>query len=235
MKKNHKISDEGLNMQAGLDRIKAAAAIPTACGPDIAPAPARGGFVLVRHVTMVPSGQDAEGRDQWSAAQTGYGHRTGIRCADVFDQMIARAEKARVPWLLTPGQIAVARHYRSLTERHAAGGIKLSQMDRGARGGDGREFMDAFLAEGRELAAIHRRIGGGVSMAVRRVRPSVRGARSNILDRVLVDQVCLGDRTVAAVLRLHGWSVNKPTREAAIAALCASLDRMIGYRGQKTY
>ncbi|SHL80287.1 hypothetical protein SAMN05444389_101427 [Paracoccus solventivorans] len=219
-----------------LAAIIAAATPPTECGPDIVPAPARGRCVLVPHIAMAPSGTDARGEQKWVPAATGYGHRASVRQMDVFDRMVLAARRGRRPAPLTPGQIAVARRYRDLVERHDAGGIRCSDLDRATGDGTGRDFMDAYLAEGREIEAIRRRIGGGASLAVRRIRPSTRGgpARRAILDRALVDMVCLGDRTLSEVLRGHGWQVDGRHRAALTEALSGALDRMIGYRGKKT-
>lgn len=220
-------------------RVKAAAKLvagavpPAECGGGIVPAPARGACVVVSHLTMVPNGHDARGQQKWDAAPTGYGHRASVRAADVFDRMLKAALDAERPSPFSPAQIAMARRYRALVERHDAGGVKCSALDGRAGGGTGRDFMDAYLAEGRELDAIRRRIGVGAAMAVRRVRPSVRGGadRQTIPDRVLVDMVCLGDRTLSDVLRAHGWATKGETRNALREALCEALDRMIGYRG----
>lgn len=219
-----------------LAAIIAAATPPAECGPDIVPAPARGPCVLVPHIAMVPNGANARGGQKWAAAATGYGHRPSIRQMDVFDRMVLAARRARRPAPLTPGQIAVARRYRDLVERHDAGGIRCSDLDRATGAGTGRDFMDSYLAEGREIEAIRRRIGGGASLAIRRIRPSTRGgpARRAILDRALVDMVCLGDCTLSDVLRAHGWATKGPTRDAVREALSGALDRMIGYSGEKT-
>ena len=45
-------------IQGRLASVKAAAAVPEACGPAIAPAPARGGFVLVQNIELIPVGAD---------------------------------------------------------------------------------------------------------------------------------------------------------------------------------
>lgn len=216
------------------EAVKESARVPDECGPAIIAAPARGACVVVRHQSLVPQGVDGRGLTKWAAAPSGYGHRASVRAADVFDRMIAQARRRQEPAPLTPGQISMARRYRGLWERHQAGGVKLSNLDGAQRGdGSGRDFMDAYLAEGREIEAIRRRIGSGVAMAVRRVRPSERGSRSNILDRALVDLICLGDHQIDQVLRAHGWSPKGATRKAARAALCAALDRMAGYSDQK--
>lgn len=217
-------------------RLAAAAIPPDECGPDIVPAPARGHCVLVPHIAMVPNGTDAHGEQSWTPAPTGYGHRSSVRQMDVFDRMALAATRARRPAPLTPGQIAVARRYRDLVERHDAGGIRCSDLDRATGPGAGSDFMDAYLAAVREIESIRRRIGGGASLAIRRIRPSTRGgpARRAILDRALVDMVCLGDRTLSEVLRAHGWAKSTTNLDAVRGALSGALDRMIGYRGEKT-
>lgn len=219
-----------------VERLASAATPPDECDPDIVPAPARGHCVLVPHIAMVPNGTDAHGEQSWTPAPTGYGHRSSVRQMDVFDRMALAATRARRPAPLTPGQIAVARRYRDLVERHDAGGIRCSDLDRATGPGAGSDFMDAYLAAVREIESIRRRIGGGASLAIRRIRPSTRGgpARRAILDRALVDMVCLGDRTLSEVLRGHGWQVDGRHRAALTEALSGALDRMIGYRGKKT-
>lgn len=131
----------------------------------------------------------------------------------------------------TPGQIAMGQHYAALVERHEGAGIKCASLEgRGGGGGTGGGFADAYLAEGREIAAIRRRIGDGVALAVRRIRPSDRGSRAGITDRRLVDMVCVAGEDLTAVLRAHGWAEKGETRKALRLALCAALDRMQGYR-----
>lgn len=219
---------------ARLRAIRESSMPPVACGPMIIAAPARGASVVVPHVAMVPNGQDASGLDKWEAAQTGYGHRASVRAADVFDRMVMRSRRADDRDPLTPGQIAQGRLYRALVERLDAGGIKLSSLDGGMGGCGERDFMDAHLDVSRQVAGMRRRIGDRISLEVRRIRPSSRGSRRSIPDRVIVDMMCLGDRTVSQVLGAHGWAVKGATRDAVIAALSASLDRMIGYRPEKS-
>ncbi|MDB6454478.1 hypothetical protein [Falsirhodobacter sp. 20TX0035] len=131
----------------------------------------------------------------------------------------------------TPGQIQMGQRYATLVERHNAGGMKGSsfeaRMDGG--GGQGGGFIDVFVAEGRELDLIHRRIGTGQAMAVRRVRPSARGTKSGITDRRLVDMVVLGGMDLTAVLRAHGWLSESKHRTSLRESLAAALDRMQGY------
>ena len=212
---------------AAAARMVTGATPPDACGPRIIAAPARGASVLVPQASMVPNG-----KDKWEVHEAGWAGFQPVRAVDVFDRMGKAAADAERPAPFTPGQVAVARRYRALVERHDAGGIKCSDLV-GRTGGSGRDFMDAYLAEGRELAALRGRIGANAAMAVRRVRPSARGGadRRTILDRDLVDMVCLGDRTLSDVLRAHGWATKGDTRDAVREALSGALDRMIGSRG----
>lgn len=214
--------------RAALAAILARAAAPEICGPEIIPAPARGPCVVAPQVSLVPNGKDG-----WVADNGGFAGRAAARAADVFDVMLAEARRADAAVPFTPGQVAMGRRYRDLVERHDAGGIKLSQMD-GRPGGQGGDFMDAYLAEGREIEAIRRRVGAGSALVVRRIRPSARGSRRSIPDRALVDMVCLGNRSLSEVLRVHGWAVKGETRNALREALGGALDRMIGYPVKKT-
>lgn len=218
---------EALRLRAA----QAAAAIPAACGPDIAPSPARGGFVLVRNVELLPVGTD-----KVEAVHRGYGGREAIRRADAFDAMLAAAARRKQPAPLTSGQIAIGRRYHDLVELLSADGTKLSSLQASKGGPDGRDWMDRRLELSAEVEGMRKRIGSGVAMSVRRVRPSARGdhQRGSITDRVLVDMVCLQGKSLADVLRFTGWQVDGRNRKAVADALSAALDRMIGYRGSKS-
>lgn len=214
--------DQGVAVAAMLD-----AATPPPEMAAAAVAPARGAKRLVAQYELLPGGTRRWIGSHWADA-------------DIFDKMcrdaFARHQKAggdvadfAVPF--TPGQMSMARRYRDLTERHAAGGVRCASLEaRGSGGGQGGEFIDAFVAEGRELSAIHRRIGSGEAMVVRRIRPSARGSKASIFDRRLVDLVCLGGQDLTGVLRSHGWALKGDHRDALRRALCVALDRMQGYR-----
>lgn len=224
---------------ARIAAVRERGAVPAECGPDIPEAPARGELTAFRPIELVP-GSVGLARDtgHWERGEDR--RRRAARIRDVFDRMEAEARKAHrardedggrfVP-PLTPAQVQVARDYRDLTERHGAGGMKCASLETAGRasGVAGGEFIDAFVAEGRRLDAMVRRIGAGASLAVRRVRPSARGARSTIRDRDLVDLVCLGDMDPSAVLRRFGWVKSSANLVAVRTALAAALDRMMGY------
>lgn len=219
------------DIQGRLESVKAAAAVPEACGPAIAPAPARGGFVLVQNIELIPVGAD-----EVAAVHRGYGGRQAIRRADAFDAMLAAAARRKQPAPLTHGQISIGRRYHDLVQLLSADGTKLSSLQASAGGPDGRDWMDRRLEISAEVDRLRRRIGSGVAMAVRRVRPSDRGgaAARQITDMALVDAVCLKGKGLAQVLVFHGWSVKGAHRDALSAALCAALDRMIGYKAAKS-
>lgn len=88
--------------------------------------------------------------------------------------------------------------------------------------------MDAVLRDREEIMRLRRRIGTGSAVVVRRIRPSKRGSRVSISDCRLVDMVCLEDRVVSDVLKVHGWSVHGETSRAVSKALGRALDRMNG-------
>ncbi|PKP67931.1 MAG: hypothetical protein CVT83_07595 [Alphaproteobacteria bacterium HGW-Alphaproteobacteria-5] len=211
--------------------IKAAATAPGACGPDIPVAPARGACRVVTPVRMVEGSEArvvADGHRGVGEAAA----RKGVMLADVFDRMAAWAEARGEALPFTSGQVAMARLYRNLVERHEAGGMRCSSLETGsAGGGTGGEFIDAYVVAGDEITRLQRRIGTGAAMVVRRVRPSARGgaARGIITDRELVDAVCLHDRTLSEVLDKHGWAIKGEHRERLRVALAACLDRMQGY------
>lgn len=205
-----------------LAAIKERAAPPPVV-PEAPMAPARGPTMVVRELGMVPGSQErvrVEG--------------VYLRDADVLSAANANAAKRcpeDQPFVApyTPGQVAIGRRYRDLVERHEAAGMKCASVEARSGGGGSGGFIDAFVAEGREIEAMRSRIGNGVSLAVRRIRPSARGCRAAIKDRVLVDAVCLQGMTLNEVLRAAGWSADGKHREALRKALCAALDRMQGY------
>lgn len=209
--------------------IKARAAPPESCGPAIPVAPARGACRAFQPVEMMPTG--AAG---WEPQPAGYRGRDAVQVMDVFDTMARAASGRDEAAPFTAGQVAAARQYRALVERHEAGGMRCASLEAvGRGGGGGGAFIDAFVAEGQQIARLRARIGTGAALSVRRIRPSSRGAaaRGIITDRALVDAVCLGDQTLSAVLKAHGWASKGDHREALRKALAAALDRMQGYGG----
>ncbi|RNF35110.1 hypothetical protein A7A09_008915 [Paracoccus methylarcula] len=216
-----------------LQAIKNAAAIPESwdCGPDIAPAPARGGIAREENIELLPVGAE-----QWMRAHRGYGGRKAIRGADVFDAMIAAALRTKRDIPLQPGQIAMGRHYRDLDEWLSADGTRLSRLESSFGSGGNGNWMDRRLQLSNELSGIRRRIGTAPALQVRRIRPSQRGAdqRGLFTSRDLVDMVCLQDCSIKQVLDHFGWQTNGRNSKAALEALRATLDRMIGYRDEKS-
>lgn len=209
-----------------MSAVRAVGAVPAGCSSEIVScAPARGLLVPWRPMVAVPTGDDG-----WAFVEHGYKGKVGARIGDVFDAMADQAAKAGGPVPFTGGQIDTARRYHAITERVSAGNIKLSSVEGRGGGGDGRDAMDTYAACCETLRRYHRAIGTGVSMAVRRVRPSARGGpgRRNISDRALVDAVCLGGMTVTEALSAHGWSNRGGNIQAARQALCGALDRMAG-------
>lgn len=213
--------------QRRIQAMKDRAQPPVSCGPSIIAAPARGACVVVPNVSLLP-----QGRDRWGAVHTGYGGHDAVRQMDVFDRMVvASSRRKRMP-LVTPGQISIGRRYRDLVELLTADGCRLSTLEQSFGSGDSGGWMDRRLQLADEVDALRRRIGQGVALQVRRVRPSDRGDghRGTILDRVLVDSVCIAGSTLDQVLKKHGWAKSARTYEAVAQALCGALDRMIGYR-----
>ena len=217
---------------ARIERVRARGHVPDACGSEIPQAPARGAFRVVTPTQAVP---DSAGNLQ--SRPSGYRGRKAIREIDAFDRMALQALRAGKPHPLTSSQIAMGRYYRDLTERHAASGLRGARYDGlvggSGSGGAGGGYMDAVIRDGRRLALLHARIGSGVSLKVRRVRPSVRGTRVNIPDRQLVDQICLSERSVSEILERANWALSGTARRSCTQALAEALERMMGpARGQ---
>lgn len=202
---------------------------PAECGWLIPAAPARGAFEVFMPKAIV---RGSEGIIE----PTGHAGRHAVRAADVFDRMLVSARRRKQDAPLTPGQVAIGRCYRDLAEILASDGTKLSRLDASFGGGDSGSWMDRRLELSERLATLRRRIGTGTALSVRRIRPSDRGAdqRGPIMDRVMVDMICLEGRTLDQVLKAHGWVKDGRTYKAITEALCGALDRMIGYRDEKT-
>ncbi|WP_406720418.1 hypothetical protein RPE78_09555 [Thioclava litoralis] len=216
-----------LAQEAGrLDAMRRAAIVPDECGPEIIAAPARGGCAVFTPHRMVLD----TAKGEWEAKAEGYLGRKAVRVADVFDRMAADAAKRQKPMPLTKGHVLVGRYYRDLVERHEAGGVRcvsLETLQGAGAGGSGNSFIDDYVAEGRAIERMRQRIGAGVAMAVRRVRPSTRGvAARTITDRALVDAVCLSDMTLSQVLAQFGWSKRGDNIRSLSKALCDALERM---------
>jgi hypothetical protein len=188
--------------------VRSAGVVPEGVSSKICEAPARG---PVRVVGVAGSAAKA------------------LMRADVFDVMAAKAARHKKSAPFSPGQVAMARHYRDLVERHACAGMQCTSLETMSGGGSGGGcFMDAVLRDRDEIKRLHRRIGDGAALVVRRHRPSKRGSRASIPDRRLVDMVCLEDRSLSEVLEAHGWSVKSDYRVSLRKALSGALDRMAG-------
>ncbi|MBR9764797.1 MAG: hypothetical protein GYB53_15030 [Rhodobacteraceae bacterium] len=219
-----------------------AARPPAVCGPHMPIAPARGPMVhfTPRRMEVTDTGgvvRRHAGSDGMDAA----------RAADVFDLMIAQAQRRhgreirrarargdnRLPRFAPPftvGQVEVAREYAALTERCDAAGVKCSSMEALGAGGSGRagDREAAIFRDLQQLRAFHVRIGDGLVKEVRRIRPGGR-KRVAIRARYLVDQVCLGGLSLSEVLERNGWAVNAKSVDSLRRDLAAALDRLRGF------
>lgn len=203
------------------------------CGPAIPVAPARGPQAAFMPRALTPDGTE----DGWMEADAGWQGFKAVQALDVFDRMVAAARRGKRIPPLTPGQIAMGRRYRALAELLTSDGTKLSALDASSGSSDGGNWMDRRLQHSAEFAMLKRRIGHGVALSVRRIRPSARGVdrRGPIMDRTMVDMVCLEGCTLDQVLVAHGWIKDGRTHKAITGALGDALDRMIGYPAEKLY
>ena len=221
----------GKDAQARLAEVRALGFVPAEVGPEIPTAPARGPVRMVDMMASYPKGDDG-----FEVKPAGFLGRKTLRLADSFDVMAAKAARHKKPAPFTPAQVAMGRFYRNLVERHESAGVKCSSLEslsqRGG-GGSGSDYMDAVLRDRDQIGALRKRIGVGSAMVVRRIRPSGRGSRTSIMDRRLVDIVCLEDGTITDVLRAHGWvregeAAQAKHIKALQVALRDALDRMMG-------
>jgi hypothetical protein len=203
--------------------------VPPESSPHIvASAPARGFSVPYRQTELVDR---ADGTIIERDAN--YLGLAAIRCGDAFDAAADAARRNGAASPFTPGQIAIGRQYATLAERCACAGVRCSSGEAMTGGGaGGGSFIDAVLRDSANLAGFHRRIGDGVAMELRRVRPSASGGstRRLIRDRVLVDLFCVAGLSLVAILEKHHWTLG-PNKARLRLALCAALDRMQGPAG----
>lgn len=216
---------------------------PLCCGEAIPVAPARGPMLAFTPRRMEPT---KGGR--FVSRHDGFEGRSAARVADVFDLMEKQARNRHAalvrkaeaggeepPRFVPPfsvGQVEIARQYAALTERCAASGVKCSSLEALRNQGQGGDREAAVFRDFEQLRVFHRRIGNGLVKEVRRIRPGGR-KRQAIYARYLVDQVCLGGRSLGEVLEVCGWQSNGKSRDALRRGLCASLDRMRGFDLQK--
>lgn len=200
------------------DRVRLAKSLgvpPEACGGAmVGMAPARGPVVEITTTSIIDDGKGGT-----RAVHSGYRCRSAMRAEDVLDRIKG----------LTPGQIEAGRRYAAITEAVASGGMKCSAAVMVATGGgvSARDFMDVYADQADRLRRMHRQIGTGIGMPVRRVRPSVRGVQAtSIRDRALVDMVCLGGLALAPVLQRHGWVKTGRSVAALATALGLVLERL---------
>ncbi len=211
---------------ASIEIIKAGATPPSAM--SAAPvAPARGPQRLVANVLLHKGGLQSADGAHWEAMDP-----LSLMCRKAYERHADKGgDDAEFVAPFTPGQIAVGQEYRSLVEWRQGSAMKCASLEAGRGGGQGGLFIDIYIDQGNWLAELHRRIGAGSGLSVRRVRPSARGAGARAIpDRYLVDAVLVRDEKLSEVLGAYDWAVDGKNREALRKALAAALDRMMGYR-----
>jgi len=197
--------------------------VPEGSGPEIPEAPARGPVVQFTPMKGYPDGEDG-----YKFKPSGHLGRKALRRADAFDRMMAgSAKNGRVAF--TQAQIDMGRTYGNLFEKHECAGVKCSSLEAvQGGGGQGGEYIDAVLRDREQLSVLHRRIGDGMAMVVRRRRKVEGVPRINISDRRVVDAVCIHGLTISEVLVRDGWSKKGSAVAALAQALREALDRMAG-------
>lgn len=181
-------------------------------------APARGPMQLVETILTLPDGRRvADGAAHWRGMDA-----LSIMCRHAFARHSGPASSFVPPF--TGAQIATARTYAALVERHEAAGLKCASLEgRSGGGGDGAAFIVAVLADRDQIAALRSAIGEGWALEVTR---NSRRRRVPLTVRELVDRVCLGGETISEVLAACGWSMKGETRLWARTKLAEALDRM---------
>lgn len=202
----------------------ARSAPPEVCGPEMRSGPGRAPLIPFYPVVVMV---DAKGQEQ--AIELGYRGRAAARVADVFDLMVARqtvAHRRAHGVLFNPSQVAIGRLYRDLVEEVERGNMRGVNLDGVGGGGGDDGFLARYTDRRAQVAAMRRRVGDGLALEVVRGRAS---GRASIARRVLVDQVCIGQMTLSAVLRAAGWAAKGDLRNILRGELQECLDRMQGY------
>ncbi|SLN70370.1 hypothetical protein [Pacificibacter marinus] len=238
-------SDGTARLRAETDRvakIKAAGAAPAQCGPEVPNAPARGAVRISNPRELVPGTTDKYQHAGWQK-------RSVMHRCDVFDTMRAQALNAHAKVKaknkeavfeepFNAGQVSMARHYAGLHEGLQSGDLRgTSYGERVSGGGGGVDAVVLRLAARQEFEALERKVGRGVAMPMRKVRPSKRGAGrvcKMISDLDAVRAVCLLGLSMSEVLRKYDWTVSSRNSAALRAALRDALDRMQGYGASTT-
>lgn len=166
-----------------------------------------------------------------NAMQRRAGRYAALKVQDAFDKAELDAKRYRREAPFTAGQVDVGREFGELFERCASSGLKLSSIEGGGGGGGSDGVSEAQLADMQRLGLLKRRLGSGVAMPIRRVRPSKRGVadgrpKRNISDAVLVRMFCVDGDSLSAVLAAHGWSDYGKSRNVLRDALRVALERM---------
>lgn len=208
-------------------RIEAGDTLPEGVGEAIVRhAPARGPVEVFepREMAITEAGNLRERRSGWLGQKA-------LRRADAFAVMQAQCARrwkgdGAVPALFTAAQLHAGRTYGALVERHAAAGMRCSSVE-ASLGGGGGCYIDALVAEADRLARMREAIGPGYALDPGAAAPH-RDRRRPVRVRVLVDAVCVEDRTLSDVMAAHGWARKGQTRERLRTALCAALDRLYG-------
>ena len=207
---------------AARDALRKAGVAPQGCaGENVAFAPGRGPQVAFQPTTMTvqPDGD-------FKPVTLGHAGRSAMRAEDVFDRMALQSARRGGGSALDVRLVNAGRAYRDLFERCEAAGYKCASTFDEGRGAGGGDFMDAYSHDRAILRSLQSAVAEGVALPVRRVRPSVRGSKSGISNRALVDAVCLADKSLSEVLSASGWTVCSKARAALRAALSLNLERL---------
>lgn len=222
--------NSSIEEHARLAEVRAMGFVPSEVGPEIPVAPARGPVRMLDMMTSYPKGDD-----EFEMKAAGFLGRKTLQRADSFDVMAAKAARHKRASPFSPAQVAMGRFYRDLVEKHECAGVKCSSLEGLSRGGGGSggDFMDAVLRDRDRIDVLRKRIGTGSAMVVRRKRPTDQRSRASIMDRRLVDIVCIEDGSITDVLRAHGWvregeSAQSKHIKSLQVALREALDRMMG-------
>ncbi|MEL6959820.1 MAG: hypothetical protein AAGL89_12800 [Pseudomonadota bacterium] len=211
------------------------AAPPDECSVDVPISPARGPVTPYQDYHVV-----AVGAEDFEVTKIRYKSGAPARALDLFDKMMAQSSRRRDGPAFTMLHAMAARKYRDLTEQVKSSGLAASPVFSDKLGGSGkRDAMDAYMANTQRLAWMHASIGDAIAKDIKRKAKAIdNGGRivgevelrqigkRLITVRMLVDLVCLQEKSLRAVLMAHGWRDSGKNLKTLRAALCAALERI---------
>ena len=203
---------------------------PDAPGPHMCPARGPVETFQPRRAVRTEAGNTRDVRD-------GHMGRDALRVADVFSRMEDQARRSHAksaakgtPFVppFTVEQVSTGRYYAALMEWADSAGIKCASLDSigGGSGANGQREA-AIVDDLAALRSMQRRLAQ--RRVIDKCRPSKGGMAKLLTLRVLVDAVCVGQKTLSEVARDHGVPKNGRVIKMLQTAMGSALDDMYAF------